>query len=40
MVANGSNEVKIRTQIMNDAIANQTSRWEALEQYARAIMSG
>ena len=37
IVANGSNEVKIRTQIMNRAIAKRTSRWEALEQYAKAI---
>ena len=37
IVANGSNEVKIRNQIMNLAIASQTSRWEALEQYAKAI---
>ncbi len=40
MVANDSNEVKIRTQIMNQAITNKTSRWEALEHYAKTIMTG
>lgn len=40
MVANGSNEVEIRTQIMNQAIKDGTSRWIALEEYATWLTGG
>lgn len=40
MVANGANEIKIRTEIMNKAVASKTSRWIALEEYAKAITGG
>lgn len=39
MVANGSNEVKLRTEIMQRAIQNGTDRWLALDEYAQAIAS-
>jgi len=40
IVANGAEEVKARTEIMNRAIENKISRWSALEEYAQAITSG
>jgi hypothetical protein len=40
MVANGADEIKIRTEIMDRAIANQTSRWVALKEYGKAITGG
>ena len=40
MVANGSDEVKIRNEIMTRAIANKTNRWLALDEYAKAITKG
>ncbi len=40
IVANGTDEVAIRDQVMKKAIENQISRWEALEEYAVAITQG
>lgn len=37
IVANGSNEIAIRDQIMDNALATGTNRWEALAEYAKAI---
>jgi ABC-type dipeptide/oligopeptide/nickel transport system ATPase component len=40
MIANGADEIKIRTEIMDRAIANRTSRWVALKEYGKAITGG